>query len=163
MNEAMLLKRAKQGSRSALEWLIKLNTPKILGAIIAITRDEELSKDIFQETCIKVFHNIDKFKGDARFSTWAISIAKNIYIDNYRKEKRREATNLPPPVEPLAVEAQAELSEALSTFSPEDKKMILWKHHYGYTYEEIGKRLGIPAGTVRSKIHYALKRLKGGQ
>ena len=165
MDEKALILKAKDGSRSALEWLIKLNTKKIMGTIVLMTKDEQVSQDIFQEMCVKIIRSINGFNGDAQFSTWAIQIAKNCYRDNIKRQKVRNKH-----LESQEKEVnyyddchKQTLLETLSSFTTQERQLVLMKHHYGYTYEEIACKLGIPAGTVRSRLHHILKQFKEGK
>ena len=160
MDEKLLIARAQSGSRSAIEWLLKINSPKIMGTIVKMTRDEHLANDIFQDMCVKVLLNIKSFDGRSSFSSWAIQIAKNLFIDECRKRKIRDTKGVVPTSFGDDNEINVELSEVLDAFTPHERELILLKYHYGYTYEEIGERLSIKTGTVRSRIHYAVKRIK---
>jgi len=134
-------------------------------------------EDVIQETFLRVYKGIKRFKGDALLSTWIYKIAINVCKDMLNRRKRK-AVELMDSQEMLdwmhyntakerhlddlrTEELKKVLSKALNMLSNEDRMLITLRDVDALSYEEIGKRLGKPVGTVKSRLFYARKRLKG--
>lgn len=166
MDELALIDKAKQGNKSALNTLLTDNYTILKGYIIKMTGNPELSQDILQETLLKAVININKFVPKAKFSTWLIKIATNVYIDHLRKNKQvefideaQESNALGP--EELAVNKleYKEIMAVLQSLPYEKRAVFILKHYYGYKYDEISKILNCPTGTVRSRLHNTVKHI----
>ncbi len=87
MNELELINKAKNGNKSALNSLLKDNLNILKGYIVKMVGDPHLAQDIIQDALLKAVLNINKFEPRAKFSTWLIKIATNVYRDYLRKNK----------------------------------------------------------------------------
>lgn len=164
MEEKELINRARNRDREAVDILIKGNYGILKGYVIKLTGNSEESKDIIQETILKAIVNIDKFRPEAKFSTWLITIATNLYRDNLRKNKRYlpldEEFNLYE--DNLEVKAMdnikvQEVFSILRQLPYEKRTVFILKHYYNYKYEEISEIMKCPIGTVRSRLHNCIK------
>lgn len=163
MKEKDLLKNAKEGDKNALTILINDNYQILTGYIIKLTGNEELAKDIVQETLLKAIVNLEKFKPQAKFSTWLITIATNSYKDYLRKNKE-----MLPLSEDLIFQGKSvdmkvidnlqikEVFKILNELSYDKKTVFILKHYYNYKYDEIARIMDCPVGTVRSRLHSAV-------
>lgn len=164
MNELELLNKARDGNKSALNTLLCNNLNILKGYVIKMTGDPHLAQDIIQDTLLKAVLNIKKFEPKARFSTWLIRIATNVFRDYLRKNKPLELIedtleDKTQNVEDIA-SANIEYKEIMGIIqklSPEKRYAFILKHYHGYKYEEIAQILDCPIGTVRSRIHNAVK------
>lgn len=169
MQEQKLVVLAQSGNKEALGILLRDNYPIIYGYLLKVTLNEEEAKDITQEVMVKAIININRFLGEAKFSTWLISIASNTFKDNLRRKKRYSAVDIneisleaPDNVEEQVINKEMidRLKKSLLKI-PEEKRMaFVLKHFYHYSYEEIGQILKCPIGTVRSRLHYCIKKLQ---
>lgn len=142
--------------------------------MIKLTFDRQLTEDIVQEAMIKAIENISKYdQTKARFSSWLISIAQNIYIDHIRKEKRHRQK-----IEKHGAdlfffryklynegiendnETWMRVLDALSNLPDEIRIPIVMKHYYGYSIDEIAEVMRVPEGTVKSRIHNGIKKIR---
>lgn len=170
-----LIQRAKKGDERAMEELLQRNYPILKGYLLKITLDPELAADLTQETMFKAVRQLKRFKEQSKFSTWLITIASNLYRDYQRKSR-----HFPLVEDPVSLEqrlervdssggrAKDELVDDLLARLPQDKRAVLiLKHYFGYNYEEIGKILDCPVGTVKSRMYYCLeflqKQMEGGK
>ncbi|KNY28775.1 sigma-70 family RNA polymerase sigma factor [Pseudobacteroides cellulosolvens] len=169
MLEAELLELAKSGDRNALKNLLEANYKVVYGYLLKLTMNEELTRDLTQETMARAIGNINKFKGGSKFSTWLVSIASNLFKDAMKKKGQNhedidEIVNLDAgeDVEEavLTREMLMGLKKALASIPTEMRQAFILKHYYNYSYEEIASILNCPIGTVRSRIHYSIKKLK---
>lgn len=137
-----------------------------------LTRDEEDANDLAQETMYKALSNQDKFKTGTNLQAWLYTIMKNIFINDYRRQKKRGAmvdnTESYQGIENAAVKWTNEgehsmhmkdIDKALNKISSAYSHPFL-RHYEGYKYDEIAEELNLPVGTVKSRIHLARKQLQ---
>ena len=119
--------------------------------------DEQLSDDLAQETFIKAYVNITKFRGMASFSTWLMRIAYNVFYDEVRSRKQTEdvdtsvsaARQTTTGSESLKMDIYA----ALALLKPDERTCITLQLIDGYPVDQIAKVTGIPGNTVKSHLH----------
>ncbi|MGE7780818.1 RNA polymerase sigma factor SigY [Peribacillus sp. NPDC097264] len=167
MEELELIKAAKKGDDQALGSLFQNTYPFLLKYLLKLTYDLQTSEDVAQETFSKAIENLSRYKGTSKFSTWLISIATRVYLDQKRKEKREESwLRQEQSVRKLKWETQAnnqawdDVMEALGNVEDDLRIPIILKHYYGFSYEEIAKIIKIPEGTVKSRVHIGLKKIR---
>jgi RNA polymerase sigma-70 factor, ECF subfamily len=128
--------------------------------------DRQLAEDIVQETMIRAWRSAGQVPPRAR-RPWLFRTARNLVVDSYRARKARP-TEVSPEAMDAAVEAD-DLDEALDTLllidalralSPEHRAVIFDAYYRGQTAAQIAEARGLPPGTVRSRIHYALQALR---
>ncbi len=137
-----------------------------------LTKDFEDARDLLQETMYKAFTNRDKFKDGTNLKAWLYTIMKNIFINNYRRQKKKNTiidttdnfnyVNLAGNDLPNEGESEMNLEDiykAINKLNFSYRKPFLM-HYKGFKYEEIADELAIPVGTVKSRIHLARKQLK---
>ena len=137
-----------------------------------LTRDQESAADLVQETYYRAISNQEKFREGTNLKAWLLTIMKNIFINNYRKLSRRNT--ILDNSENLylvnghdsAVDNQAERSfvmkdlvAAINHLDMEYRRPFLM-HYQGFKYDEIAKDLGLPLGTVKSRIFFARKQMQ---
>lgn len=151
----------------------KFNTLESLlfGFAMKLTKNRDRSKDLMQETLMRAFKNKDRFREGTNFKAWITTIMRNSFINNYRKMRTRNRVEQP--VEDMlhvadkaVVKEKAsssimmtELKTILSNLS--DTYRVPFSMFYeGYSYIEIGEKMNLPIGTVKSRIFFARKQLK---
>jgi RNA polymerase sigma-70 factor, ECF subfamily len=166
LNELELIDKAKRGNKSAMNTLLTDNLSILKGYVIKMTGDPHLSQDIIQDTMLKAVLNINKFEPKAKFSTWLIKIATNLYRDYLRKNKQVDLIDDTFEDSGKSVEEDTisrleykEILKIIQELSHEKRSCFILKHYYGYKYEEIAEIVGCPVGTVRSRIHNAVKQI----
>ncbi|ERM91994.1 RNA polymerase sigma factor SigY [Caldanaerobacter subterraneus subsp. yonseiensis KB-1] len=166
MEEKELIYKAKNGNKHALNELLSQNYNTLLGYCIKMTGNPTLAQDIVQDTMLKAILNIKKFAPEAKFSTWLLKIATNTFKDYLRKHKNVElveeiSTNNTENIEETAITnlQYKELMNILMKLPYEKRATFILKHYYGYKYEEIAQILDCPVGTVRSRLHNAIKEI----
>lgn len=137
-----------------------------------LTSNRDDAYDLLQDTTLKVLDNEEKYVENTNFKGWVFTIMRNIFINNYRKVAR-EATvvdqtedlyhlnlsqdsGLETPEGGIAV---AEITRAINSFS-DDYRIPFSMHISGYKYSEIAEKMGLPLGTVKSRIFFARQRLQ---
>lgn len=165
--EIDLIKQAKEGSNFALAQLLHKNYSIVFKFLVKMTLDTDLAKDISQDVMEKVIEKIHTYdENKSSFSTWMITIGKNMVKDEWKKRKSRnkyineeyQVTMNIDEIEQLI--QKDEILNALKELPYESRIPILLKHGQGYSYEEIAKIFGIPVGTVKSRIFNGLKKAR---
>jgi RNA polymerase sigma-70 factor, ECF subfamily len=136
-----------------------------------ISSDEELARDLAQDVMVKAIKGIRKYRGDASFRTWLLSIAVNSFKDTarVRARKRRiieidrgfEVHDDGKSIDMTNRRIDAERArDLLSTLPLKQRQALVLKLDFGYSYEELARVLGCPIGTIRSRIHSAMEELR---
>lgn len=139
---------------------------------LKLTGDETDARDLYQDTSLRIISNADKFQEGTNFKAWAVTIMRNIFINNYRKKMRRGTILDQTPNNyyinsgAQAIENEGETrmayKELLKMVSalPEDFKRPFWMAYKGYKYDEIAEELDAPLGTIKSRIFFARRKLQ---
>lgn len=164
--EDALLKKARRGDSEAFGEIFSEIEQEVYRTAYIYVKNREDALDIVQETAFRCFKNIRGLKNAEYFKTWAVRIAINCAVDMLRKNGRLVSLE---DVETVAEVSESAENEAISRITLEDllnllseteKSVLVFKHHYGYTFAEISGILGIPLGTVKSTLYHAIKKLK---
>ncbi len=137
-----------------------------------LTSNRDDAHDLLQDTTLKALANEDKFVADTNLKGWVFTIMRNIFINNYRRVSRAATLidttdnlfhlNLPQGSgieSPEGAYSTKEITNAINSF--EDEYRIPFSMHVaGYKYSEIAEKMGLPLGTVKSRIFQARKRLQ---
>lgn len=160
MPDDLLIEKAKKNNQSAMNDLIIKCSPFVYNLCQKWCRPPIESEDITQNALIKISKNLNSFKFDSKFSTWVYSLTYNVFLDEYRKVKRREkiapqgnleeATNNE---DSSTEEDQSELLASILNMLSEDHRAILLLIDLEeLSYVEAAKALNIEVGTVRSRL-----------
>lgn len=178
-----LVQLAGEGDRDAFRELVERYQRRVLAVVTGMLHDREAALDVTQETFIKAYRSIGRFKGDASFYTWIYRIAVNLAIDYQRREWRRPIVDNSrgggdsthdevldrigddtPANDPFQATKDSELRErvreAIDELTPDHKAVILLRELEGLSYEEISRVMQCSKGTVMSRLHYARKKLQ---
>lgn len=165
--ETELVYLLKQGERAAYAYFYDRYAGALYGIILRIIQDEAISADVLQDTLIKIWQNMDRYdQSKARFFTWILTIARNKALDMVRS-KYFEQSRLMKPIEDnvidLAVPDQGHhygLVELILHMKKEHSILIELCYFQGYKQEEIAQKLGIPLGTVKTRLRAAMAILR---
>ncbi len=137
-----------------------------------LTKNQEDAKDLYQETAFRAISNKEKFRPGTNFKAWSFTIMKNIFINNYRKKKKKntiiDTTDNMYFINSGAtmIENEAgrnilmdELNGMIESLDDSIKTPFMM-HYTGFKYQEIADKLDLPLGTVKSRIFFARKALK---
>lgn len=180
--EALLIARCQQGDTAAFGSLIRHYQQKVFAAIYNVIRNEEDAWDLAQETFVRAWRNINRFRGQSSFFTWIYRIAMNVTIDRLRRKKVEGAVEFddtigmgesiepsssttphtaPSPLQDLQNhEIAGQIEAALNKLSPEHRMVIILRELEGLSYEEIAAATDCSLGTVMSRLFYARKKLQ---
>lgn len=177
--EKILIEKAKSGDESSFETLILSCQNRAYNIAYRYMKNEEDAMDALQESFIKIFRHLDKFKADSKFETWVYRIVVNTCNDLlrknsplktvdsiYRNEDEKDTvidipdtTGLPEKILGQKEESQ-QILQCLEMLNKEQKDIVLLRDVHGFSYEEISKILGCTIGTVKSRIFRSRSRLK---
>ncbi|MCJ7842712.1 RNA polymerase sigma factor SigY [Lederbergia sp. NSJ-179] len=167
--EGQLIKAAVKGNDEAFTRLFQEHYRFVYQYLVKVSLDPDLAEDLMQETMLKSYVHLSSYKGESKFSTWLISIASRLFIDHQRKTKRERKKQ-----EKLREEIIRkvkwnvtvngyEWTEYMAQFALLDAAIrtpILLRHFYGYTYKEIALMLGLKEGTVKTRVHHGMKKIR---
>lgn len=167
---------AKDGDREALDELARQCRPKAFGFALQLLRNREDALDVTQDALVSFFDHLDRFDESRQVDPWLLSIVRNQAYDFLRRRKVRAAESLedllergaPLPVgqRPAALdrvehdELRARLWKALGALSAEHREILVLRDYQDLSYLEIAEVLGIPKGTVMSRLHRARRALR---
>jgi RNA polymerase sigma-70 factor (ECF subfamily) len=166
----------------ALPELVRRYEPRLLAFIRRLIGDAVEAEDVFQDTFVRVMRAADRYEPRAAFSTWIFTIARNLCIDRLKKKsglktmpleyaqekaggaartvpRRDEAAGGPPnPLEAADTAEQVELLRAAITRLPETKReALVLRVQQGLPYSEIAEITGAPVGTIKYRVHEAIR------
>lgn len=139
---------------------------------LKLTADIEDANDLLQETSLKALDNEDKYTPDTNFKGWMYTIMRNIFINNYRKTVRDQTfvdhtenlfhLNLPQDSGFESTEGNYDLKEIRKIVHslPKEYRVPFSMYVSGFKYREIAEKLGLPIGTVKSRIFFTRQRLQ---
>lgn len=157
--------------------LLHLYKERLYWQIRNIVKNHEDADDVLQNTFIKIFRNIDKFKGDSQLFSWMYRIATNeaiTFLNNRAKKEKLSAVelqdkiieNLRSDVHFEGDEIQIKLQKAIATLPDRQQEVFNMKYFQELKYREISEILGTTEGALKTSYHIAVKKieqfLKGG-
>ena len=144
----------------------------LLNFAYQLTSNRDDAYDLLQDTTLKALDNEDKYVDNTNFKGWVFTIMRNIFINNYRKgvrsatviDQTEDLYHLNLPQEsgfdtPDGSVAEHEITAAIESFADEFR-IPFSMHVAGYKYNEIAEQMGLPLGTVKSRIFFARQRLQ---
>jgi len=181
--DADVVRRARDGDHDAFRVLVERYQGRAFRLALRVLRDEEQARDAVQDAFIKVYGSLDRFEGRSGFYTWLYRIVMNQCLDRKRRDRSDRQVEWNEEVEPAvdsvagqrlgleggspAPDTELERSELRELMArsiaelPEDaRRTIELREIDGLSYKEIAESLGVPKGTVMSRLHYARKRLR---
>ena len=123
--------------------------------------DPGMAEDVAQETFVRAYQRMGSFRFQSKFSTWVFSIARNAGVDAVRSQGRRLrlVERAAPPAPSVDPAASAEVTTALAALAPRLREPLLLVEVLGLTYREAAEVLGVPEGTVKSRVFHAREAL----
>ncbi len=176
--------RYQRGDSSAFAFLVRRHKAPLYNFVLRHLRSQPAAEDITQEAFLRVVQRASEFKHEARFSTWLYTIARNLCIDHARKMKHRRHPSLDAPTDtsdgsrPLLevvpssstesdVERAAEwtamrrsIVAAVEALPDDQREVFLLREVANLPFKEIAEVTGTPENTVKSRMRYALERLR---
>lgn len=168
--DSTLVERCLSGDESAWEDLVRVHTRRVYSVCYRFTGSDHESQDLTQDVFIRVFRSLKSFRsGEGSFSVWLMRLTRNLLIDHYRRAKQDRSTDsiedqLPVLEEKASLssrtdgmlagrEASEILRAGLERLSPELRETLILRDLEELEYREISEVLGVPEGTVKSRLN----------
>jgi RNA polymerase sigma-70 factor, ECF subfamily len=176
-----LMKRYQHGDAGAMNALIDRHDRQLFGFLYRSLGSRERAEDAYQEVFLKVVRSAEGYRPTARFAAWLYTIARHVVIDMARRDKYRETESLDqevyedggvarvemepghepdPEAELTGYELQDSLERAISSLPAEQREVFLLRERSGLSFKEIAELTAAPLNTVKTRMHYALNRLR---
>jgi RNA polymerase sigma-70 factor (ECF subfamily) len=175
-----LLAGSLKGHRGDFKTLLDRYEGELFNFLYHTTGDRQVAEDLFQETFLQVFSHIERFRPGAPFKPWLYTIAANLARDEMRRRRRRRSVSLDAQVRPGEETRLGELVSARATEPeteifqqeaadmagelldglPENLREVVVLYFYnGMKYAQISDALGVPMGTVKSRLYRAVREM----
>jgi RNA polymerase sigma-70 factor (ECF subfamily) len=163
LDDVRLAIAARDGDRDAFMWLVRGHQARVRALAYGMLGDRGLAEDVAQEAFLRAWRGLAGFRGDAAFSTWLYSIARRVALEHARK---RTLPTVPLDLAPAAIDRSAgdlelrgDLEQAIAALEPAHREAFLLVAVLGLSYSEVSQMIGIPTGTVASRVFRARARL----
>lgn len=160
-----LMSRSAQGDHRSFEWLVVRHQDAIVRFLGRLGAGEE-ADDLAQETFIRLYKQRRNYTPTGKFTTYLYTIARNVFADYCRKASRTVeqaeltlADDIPSEALP-ACDLSMDIEQALARLSDRLRPVIVLRILEGFTAEETGEILGIPTGTVKSRLHLGFREMR---
>lgn len=168
-DEKALVARCREGNDDAWRELVDRFGPKVYAIAYHFTMKREDAEELSQEIFLKVFENLHRYDGGFPLVAWVLSVSRNLCIDRYRRKKREKSFRfvsdeavsalLKSDDDPASMALKKErtrlLFSALAEIPEDLAEILVLRDLNGLAYEEIGKALELPDGTVKSRLFRA--------
>jgi len=155
----------------AIEALYDMYSSSLYGVISRIIIDTATSEDVLQETFVKIWHSFPSYSTEkGRLFTWMINIARNLAIDKLRskdfknqnknQELENNVTSIDEQINTIYKPELLGIKELVETLKPEQKSILDLVYFKGYTHVEAAEELGIPLGTIKTRLRMAIQQLR---
>jgi RNA polymerase sigma-70 factor (ECF subfamily) len=179
-----VIARARKGDHDAFRVLVERYQERAYNLARRVLRDEEWARDVVQEGFLKVYRSLDRFEGRSSFYTWLYRIVMNLCLDAKRSDRSNRHVEwdeaAPLEADPGSADAvsavhqeqvgpagaleRAELrgfvARAIEQLPDDARQTLLLREVEGLSYAEIAECLGVPKGTVMSRLHHARRRVR---
>ena len=181
-SDEVLMLKFQSGDRAAFAVLVRRHKTAIYNFILRQVRVPPAAEDLAQDVFVKIVQNAADFKHEARFTTWAYAIARNVCIDHLRKMSLRRHPSLDhsdsgegptlgertadsrpgASVDRTAIGAElaVRITRAVEELPPEQREVFLLREIGHVPFKDIAEMTGVPENTVKSRMRYALERLQ---
>ncbi len=178
--DARLIARARGGDSAAENELVERHYRNVFNLAFRLSGNYDDAQDIVIDAFVRVHNALPSFRGDANFTTWLYRIVKNVFLDERKKQRIRSHSSLeemveledssisrqvedpkPGPHQNVERRERAELIQQAVLSLPENQRLMIGLYHFQHrSYEEIAEVMGLPIGTVKSRLNRARLALK---
>lgn len=179
-----LMLRYQKGEVRAFEVLLSRHRKPVFNFILRFVGDKAQSEDLLQECFLRIIKGADNYQRQAKFTTWLYTIARNLCVDASRRGKHRRAYSLDAPMDrdegkdgatlldvtsdgapaidrqAIGTELSGKLHAAIGKLSDEQREVFLMREFLDMPFKDIAEVVGCPENTVKSRMRYALEKLR---
>jgi RNA polymerase sigma factor (sigma-70 family) len=171
LTEDELVLALRNREKIAIEALYDMYSASLYGVISRIITDTATAEDVLQETFVKIWHSFSSYSTEkGRLFTWMVNIARNLAIDKIRsKDFKNQNKNQELENNVTFIDEQRNtvykpellgIKELVQTLKPEQKSILELVYFKGYTHVEAADELGIPLGTIKTRLRMAIQQLR---
>jgi RNA polymerase sigma-70 factor (ECF subfamily) len=166
---ASIVAKAQQGNHAAFRRIVRHYDDRLRALAFRLLEDRDAMDDALQEAYVKAFRSLNTFKGNSSLGTWLYRITYNSCIDELRRREKviplttrdGEDLQISDPSDAIgAADMRADLASAMSGLPPDQRAAVMLVDADGFSYDEASKVLGIPPGTVASRVSRARAALR---
>ena len=170
--ERELITRAQQGDRAAFAALVRTHQDEVYTLARRLVGDPHLASDVAQETLIRAWRALPRFRGDSRLSTWLYRITVNTAWTHKKRVARHKSASIDdhldvaapegaetPEIVGETIELRGRLRRALDRLPDGQREVVVLKDIYGWSHAEIAERMGISVTAAKVRLHRARGRL----
>lgn len=164
---ARLVERASDGDESAFAELVDLDGDRCYAIAWRILRDAERAQDAVQQAFLLAWRELPRLRDPERFEVWLHRLLVNACYDELRRYRRwsTRMRSLPidgpaTPDSTISVDDRDALDRAFVRLTPEHRTVFVLHHHAGLPLSDVADVVGVPLGTVKSRLHYAIRILR---
>jgi RNA polymerase sigma-70 factor (ECF subfamily) len=168
-----LVQRSVAGEREAFDEMVHRTHRDAFGLALRLTSDEEDARDVVQDAYLRAYRSLDRFRGDAQFSTWLYRIVANCASTATGKRRRHRHEELPdealvveqrpdhdPALQADLVDLRDQLDEAIRDLPPRLRSVVVLRDIYDLPHDAIAEELGISVSAAKVRLHRARRRLR---
>jgi RNA polymerase sigma-70 factor (ECF subfamily) len=177
-----LMVRYQRGEVRAFEILLGRHRKSVFNFILRYVGDKETAEDLLQETFMRVIKGAEAYKRQAKFTTWLYTIARNLCVDQTRRRKHRRHASLDAPMasdadsgtlldvipgsemasdrKTVNKQLYTRLQGAIAALGDEQREVFLMREFLDMPFKQIAEVVGVPENTVKSRMRYALEKLR---
>jgi RNA polymerase sigma factor (sigma-70 family) len=171
LSEDELVLALKNREKIAIEALYDMYSSSLYGVISRIIIDTATAEDVLQETFVKIWHSFSSYSTEkGRLFTWMVNVARNLAIDKIRsKDFKNQNKNQDLENNVTFIDEQRNtvykpellgIKELVETLKPDQKSILDLVYFKGYTHVEAADELGIPLGTIKTRLRMAIQQLR---
>jgi RNA polymerase sigma factor (sigma-70 family) len=171
LSEEELVQALRRHEKIAVEALYDMYSASLYGVISRIITDTAVAEDVLQETFVKIWHSFASYSTEkGRLFTWMVNIARNLAIDKLRsKDFKNQNKNQELEINVTFIDEQRNtvykpellgIKDLVQTLKPEQKLILDLVYFKGYTHVEAADELGIPLGTIKTRLRMAIQELR---
>jgi len=171
LSEEELVLALRQREKVAVEALYDMYSASLFGVIVRIVNDEALAEDILQDTFVKIWNSFSSYSTEkGRLFTWMVNIARNLAIDKIRsKDFKNQTKNQELENNVTFIDEQRNtvykpellgVKDLVEQLKPEQKSILDLVYFKGYTHVEAADELGVPLGTIKTRLRMAIIQLR---
>lgn len=182
LSDEELMEAYREGNARAFECLLRRHQRPVFNFILRHVGVESVAEEMLQEVFLRIIKGTASYQRTAKFTTWLYTIARNLCVDQSRRAKHRHTVSLDQPVgrgesqtrlsdlvpsddpsvdrQAIGQELKQRLEHAIAQLSEDQREVFLMREYSGLPFKEIAEIMDCPENTVKSRMRYALERLR---